>query len=98
MIIFVMLKSLNDFTLKWCNFMIKNLKPLIILRILLIFSLHFLHLNSCKTPAKAKEELIPLMQLPKELGECSGMVELDNQHFIALNDGGNKPYLYVFNK
>ena len=44
-----------------------------------------------------KESLQRVMKLPKELKECSGMVDLGNNKFVAHNDSGNKPYLYIFN-
>ncbi len=40
--------------------------------------------------------LLEVISLPKELKECSGMVQLDKNTFVALNDGGNKPILYSF--
>lgn len=45
-----------------------------------------------------KHTLIEVMPLPKELKECSGMTQLDKNTFIALNDGGDKPYLYAFDQ
>jgi len=36
------------------------------------------------------------MELPKELNECSGMVAFGENKFVALNDSGNKPHLYIF--
>ncbi len=47
-------------------------------------------------PEDQKGHLVEVVPLPKELKECSGMIQLDNNAFIALNDGGDNPILYAF--
>ena len=37
-----------------------------------------------------------LAELPGILDECSGMVHLGGHQFLAVNDSGNQPYLYLF--
>ncbi|MEP6646547.1 MAG: hypothetical protein ABJC12_05625 [Saprospiraceae bacterium] len=37
-----------------------------------------------------------ICKLPKELDECSGLKSLNASLFVALNDGGDKPVLYLF--
>jgi hypothetical protein len=57
-------------------------------------------LIECKspvTPANA-QPLIGVRELPRELNECSGMVMLDDKTFVALNDGGDNPNLYLFSE
>jgi hypothetical protein len=46
--------------------------------------------------APAKPQLKKIAELPKQLTECSGMIVLGDKQFVAHNDSGNKPYLYVF--
>lgn len=59
---------------------------------------------NCKAPqietkSGVKETvLLPLDPLPEELKECSGMIILSNHLFVAHNDSGNKPWLYIFDK
>lgn len=48
-------------------------------------------------PVKPTEyKLEPVLELPSVLRECSGMIELSDGRFLAHNDSGNKPYLYLF--
>ena len=48
-------------------------------------------------PVKPTEyKLEPVLELPEVLKECSGMIELSDGRFLAHNDSGNKPYLYLF--
>lgn len=55
------------------------------------------HLASPEPPKKLREqELTPIVELPKLLKECSGMVELGNGLLVGHNDSGNRPELYVF--
>lgn len=63
---------------------------------------------SCKTPTGqgpahdltahdiTAHDLNEVASLPKELKECSGMIQLDKNIFVGLNDGGNQPVLYAF--
>lgn len=44
-----------------------------------------------------KPHLKRIAELPKVMTECSGMISLSDNSFVAHNDSGNKPYLYVFN-
>src|SRR5688500_13103075 len=44
----------------------------------------------------AEYKLEPVLELPPVLKECSGMIELSENQFLAHNDSGNKPYLYLF--
>jgi len=73
------------------------------------FTVSFLLQLSCNPPApkdpkpelavqNPKHELIEVRKLPKELKECSGMALLDRNTFVAVNDGGDHPYLYVFDQ
>lgn len=39
---------------------------------------------------------IPVMPLPEELKECSGLIDLGDNIFVGLNDSGNKPELFRF--
>ncbi len=59
--------------------------------------LQMLSSSGCKTLPSAENLLQPVMELPNELPECSGMVALGDNTFVALNDSGNKPELYIFN-
>jgi len=36
--------------------------------------------------------------LPKELNEASGLERLNDSVFISINDGGNKPHIYLISK
>ena len=46
---------------------------------------------------KVMKELQPYLELPPVLTECSGMIPIGTNQFLAHNDSGNKPYLYLFN-
>src|SRR5688500_10715596 len=50
--------------------------------------------NQSVKPSEYK--LDPVLELPPVLRECSGMIELSDNQFLAHNDSGNKPYLYLF--
>ena len=45
---------------------------------------------------KNPDKLKAVQDLPPVLKECSGLVYLGNKTFAGINDGGNKPNLYVF--
>ncbi len=73
-------------------------KPMFFKLLIIIFSSSIsIH---CHSPVpeedKHKHNLEPVQKLPRELKECSGMAALGKNIFIALNDDGNKPNLYVF--
>ncbi|MBK9981363.1 MAG: hypothetical protein IPP15_02885 [Saprospiraceae bacterium] len=65
---------------------------------LLFFTSAFWMILSCHPPLDKEHthDLLEVIALPKELNECSGMIQLDKNSFVALNDGGNKPILYAF--
>ncbi len=52
---------------------------------------------SCHQDEKGTQTLKEIVPLPHELDECSGMILFNNATYAAINDGGNKPILYVFN-
>jgi len=76
--------------------MISN--TMLIQLLFLVFS--FLTPILCNSPVPPennhKHSLKPLQVLPRELKECSGMAALGENIFVALNDDGNKPNLFVF--
>lgn len=41
---------------------------------------------------------VDLTDMPTQLAECSGLINLGDTLFISLNDGGNKSKLYLFDK
>lgn len=51
---------------------------------------------SCQAPVNEPSKLIPVNPLPKELTENSGLLEMDDDLYIGLNDGGNEAVLYLF--
>ncbi len=51
---------------------------------------------SCQVQGGDPIKLIPVSPLPEELKENSGLIELDDDNYIGLNDSGNAPELYVF--
>lgn len=51
---------------------------------------------SCQAPANNDPKLVPVGPLPKELTENSGLIELDEDLYVGLNDSGNEPNLYLF--
>src|SRR4030095_5851264 len=78
------------------NLMISKL--MLVQFLFLVFSC-FMSVN-CNSPATPvnheKDNIQPVVGLPHELKECSGMVEVGKNIFVGLNDGGNKPILFVF--
>lgn len=66
------------------------------MHLILLLSFHLLGFNSCKTYVPPVKGIKPVAELPNVLKECSGMVALTDSEFVALNDSGNKPYLYIF--
>jgi len=53
--------------------------------------------NSPATPVNhEKDNIQPVVALPHDLNECSGMIEVGKNTFIGINDGGYKPILFVF--
>jgi hypothetical protein len=40
--------------------------------------------------------LVPVNPLPQELTENSGLIEMDDDVYVGLNDGGDGPNLYIF--
>lgn len=89
------------------------MNPLAMINFILLMSIHLLGINACKTtppvenkatlpienkiPLVVEHTLKPIIELPAQLTECSGMIPLGSNKFIAHNDSGNQPYLYVFN-
>lgn len=63
---------------------------------LLLFASTFWITLSCNSSKDHTHDLIQIASLPKELKECSGMIQLDKNTFVGLNDGGNKPVLFAF--
>ena len=51
---------------------------------------------ACQAPGNDPNKLIPVNPLPKELTENSGLIEMDDDLFIGLNDSGHEPSLYLF--
>jgi hypothetical protein len=47
-------------------------------------------------PQSIVPDLKPLAELPGVLDECSGMIPVGNNLFLAHNDSGNQPSLYLF--
>ena len=60
------------------------------------FGLYALSLLSCQAKNGEPNKLIPVNPLPKELTENSGLIELEEDVYVGLNDGGNSPNLYLF--
>jgi len=50
----------------------------------------------CASGIPQNPALKPIMLLPRELDECSGMVSLGNELYAGLNDSGNAAELYIF--
>jgi hypothetical protein len=51
---------------------------------------------SCQPPVNSSSKLVPVNPLPKELTENSGLLEMDEDLYVGLNDGGDHPNLYLF--
>jgi len=51
---------------------------------------------ACQVQGTDPNKLIPVSPLPKELTENSGLIEMDDDLFIGLNDSGDAPNLYAF--
>lgn len=51
---------------------------------------------ACQAPVNSPSKLVPVNPLPKELTENSGLIELDEDLYAGLNDGGDEPNLYLF--
>ena len=66
------------------------------LALIVCFGFYALSLLSCKTTSDEPNKLIPVNALPKELTENSGLIEMDDDVYVGLNDGGNEPNLYLF--
>ncbi|MBC7981488.1 hypothetical protein H7X65_00240 [Candidatus Parcubacteria bacterium] len=54
--------------------------------------------NIAAPEEKPDYQLETVMKLPEVLTECSGMAKLGHDRLVALNDSGNKPYLYIFSE
>ena len=63
---------------------------------ILVFSVYAWSWMACQVQGTDPNKLIPVSPLPKELTENSGLIEMDDDLFIGLNDGGNTPSLYAF--
>ncbi|MEP6794153.1 MAG: hypothetical protein ABJB16_07495 [Saprospiraceae bacterium] len=65
---------------------------------LLFFTSNFWITLSCNPPMDHDHThvLHEVLSLPKELKECSGLIQLDKKTYVGLNDGGDKPILYAF--
>jgi hypothetical protein len=75
------------------------MKLLFLLYFFIISSLELLTPNACKSHVLPKtDNLKPVIELPSILKECSGMLSLGGGIFVAHNDSGNKPHLYIFHK
>lgn len=64
-------------------------------RVLLLF-MTLLVLEGCLHSQSSDPKLIPLVNLPESLNECSGLVDLGDNIFVGINDSGNPPELYTF--
>src|SRR5687767_14003876 len=53
-------------------------------------------ITDIKSSKPTEYKMEPVLELPAVLKECSGMIELSDGRFLAHNDSGNKPYLYLF--
>ncbi len=51
---------------------------------------------ACNSKNSSDERLMPVGNLPSELGEISGMVSLGDDLYVGNNDSGNPAELYVF--
>src|SRR6187402_2432782 len=63
---------------------------------LLALSFYAFSWMACQLPGDNPSKLIPVNPLPSELTENSGLIEMDDDLFVGLNDGGDKPSLYLF--
>jgi len=62
----------------------------------LCFGFYALSIFSCEVTNDDYNKLIPVNPLPRELMENSGLIEMDEDLYVGLNDGGNEPNLYLF--
>ncbi len=51
---------------------------------------------ACVSTRPTGPELKPIIPLPAQLDECSGMISLGNGLYAGLNDSGNASELYIF--
>ena len=63
---------------------------------LLVLSVYALSFMACQYLDNGAGLLISVNPLPNELTENSGLIEMDDDLFVGLNDGGNAPNLYLF--
>jgi len=52
---------------------------------------------ACASTITLDPKLEPIAELPSQLDECSGMIDLGNDLYVGNNDSGNPAELYVFN-
>ncbi len=67
------------------------------MRFPVLFFLYFM-LSNCNSPVTSGNlhQFNLVRELPRVLNECSGLVMLDEKQFLAVNDGGDYPNLYIF--
>jgi hypothetical protein len=63
---------------------------------LLLLSVYAWSWMACQVQGVDASKLIPVSPLPKELTENSGLIEMDDDLFVGLNDSGSEPILYLF--
>ena len=63
---------------------------------LLALSFYALSWMACQVPGDNPSKLIPVNPLPNELTENSGLIEMDDDLFVGLNDSGHEANLYLF--
>ena len=51
---------------------------------------------ACVSTRPPGPEFKPIIPLPAQLDECSGLISLGNGLYAGLNDSGNAAELYVF--
>lgn len=53
---------------------------------------------ACIRPSGSGGPLVKLAALPKALKECSGLIRIDPEHYVGLNDSGDDAVLYRFTR
>jgi hypothetical protein len=63
---------------------------------LLVFSFYAWSWMSCQVQGIDPSKLLPVNALPTELTENSGLIEMDDDLYVGLNDSGHDASLYLF--